>query len=278
MPRWKAAAIHLCISAVIAAFASALLVGVWYPPPYFNAGGAGKLLALVVGVDVCIGPLLTFLVFKPGKRGLKFDMTIIALLQIAALVYGVQTIVRSRPVFIVAAVDRFVLVDADQIAKTDLAEAREPQWRRLSWTGPTLVAAELPKDPDERDNLLFSAAAGGKDVQDFPKYYVPYQNAVSDLRKRAHPIAMLRKLNPAHNAAITKWLVSRNLPASQVMWLPIQARQGDLVMMMDAHSGNPLGALPLAAWASNPQTPPIKHDANPESEKLPPPASTTAKS
>ena len=64
MSRWKAALIHLCISAAIAAIVSALLLFVWYPPPYFHAGGAGELLVLVVGVDVTLGPLITFIVFK----------------------------------------------------------------------------------------------------------------------------------------------------------------------------------------------------------------------
>lgn len=251
MSRWKAAALHLCISVIVAAIASGLLLGIWYPSPYFHAGGAGKLLALVVGVDVCIGPLLTLLVFKAGKRGLKFDLTVIALLQAGALAYGFHTITSSRPVFMVAAVDRFVLVNADAISKTDLAKAKQPQWRHLSWSGPVLVAAELPKDPDARTNLLFTAAGGGKDVQDYPQYYVPYQRAVPGLLKRAHPITMLRQLNPNRNAEITNWLAARNLTESQVVWLPIQPRMGDLVMMMDVTSGKPLGALPLIAWASD---------------------------
>jgi hypothetical protein len=251
MSRWKAAGIHLCISLVIAGISSALLIGVWYPPPYFHAGGAGKLLALVVGVDISIGPLLTLLVFKAGKRGLKFDLTVIGLLQAAALAYGFHTITSSRPVFMVAAVDRFVLVDADQIASADLAEASQPLWRSLSWTGPVLVAAELPKDPHARDALLFGSLQKGKDVQDYPQYYVPYGRAVSGLLKRAHSIAELRELNPGRGATINRWLASKHLTENQVVWLPIQPRKGDLVMMMDATTGKPLGALPLIAWASD---------------------------
>lgn len=249
MSRWKSASIHLCISVVIAAIATALLLGVWYPPPYFRAGGAPRLLMLVVLVDVCIGPLLTLIVFKSGKPGLKFDLAVIALLQATALVYGFHVLVSSRPVFMVAAVDRFVLVDADQIAKADLAKASRPEWRHLSWTGPVLVAAELPKDPDARTDLLFRSVAGGKDVQDYPQYYVPYEKAAAGLMKHAHPIAMLRELNPGKNAMIDRWLAIHQRNATGVVWLPIQPRQGDLVMMLDAATGKPLGALPLIAWA-----------------------------
>lgn len=248
LSRWKAAGIHLCISVVVAAIATALLLGIWYPPPYFRAGGAPRLLMLVVLVDVCIGPLLTLIVFKSGKPGLKFDLAVIALLQATALVYGFHVLVSSRPVFMVAAVDRFVLVDADQIAKADLARASRPEWRHLSWTGPVLVAAELPKDPEARNDLLFGSLRAGKDVQDYPQYYVPYETAAPGLLKRAHSIAMLRELNSGRGKEITAWLARHKLAESQVVWLPIQPREGDLVMMMDAATGKPLGALPLIAW------------------------------
>jgi hypothetical protein len=61
---------------------------VWYPPPYFEVDGGWRILRILAGVDVVVGPLLTLILFKPGKPGLKFDMTCIALMQIGALVYG----------------------------------------------------------------------------------------------------------------------------------------------------------------------------------------------
>lgn len=248
LSRWKAASFHLCISVVVAAIASGLLLGVWYPPPYFHADGAGKLLALVVGVDVSIGPLLTLLVFKSGKRGLKFDLAVIAVLQLAALVYGFHVLVGSRPVFMVAAVDRFVLVSASDISSNDLAKAKRPEWRRLSWSGPVLVAAKLPQDPQQRNALMFSSLQGGKDIQDLPKYYVPFSSDASHLLKRAHPVAALRATHPGASDQISRWLHARHLTATQVVWLPIQARKWDMIMMMNADNGRPIGPIPLDPW------------------------------
>ena len=248
MSRWQAALLHLCISAVIAAMASALLMGVWYPPPYFHADGAGKLLALVVGVDVSIGPLLTLLVFKPGKRGLKFDLAVIGFLQAAALIYGFHALVDSRPVFMVAAVDRFVLVSANEISAADLARAPRPEWRHLSWTGPVLVGARLPEDPKQRDALMFSSLRGGKDIQDLPRYYVPYLSDAKQILKRARSVAALRALHPGAADEITRWLESRQLKESSVVWVPIQARKRDMVMMMNAGDAQPIGPIPLDPW------------------------------
>lgn len=248
MSRWKAAALHLSISIVVAAIASALLLGVWYPPPYFHAGGAGKLLALVVGVDVTIGPLLTLLVFKSGKRGLKFDLSVIGILQAVALVYGFHVLVNSRPVFMVAAVDRFVIVAAENVASSDLAKAPDPQWRHLSWTGPVLVGAVLPKDPEQREKLMFSTLKGGKDIQDLPQYYVPYASLAAKMASRAHPVTRLRMMHPDADREITRWLAAHHRTDAGVVWLPIQARRWDMAMMMDKATGQPIGPIPLDPW------------------------------
>ena len=68
---------------------------VWYPTPYFAIDGGWQVLRILAGVDVVLGPLLTFIVFKIGKPSLKFDMSCIILMQIGALIYGGMII---RPV------------------------------------------------------------------------------------------------------------------------------------------------------------------------------------
>jgi hypothetical protein len=249
MSRWKAAALHFCISILIAGIASGLLLGVWYPPPYFHAGGAAKLLILVVGVDISIGPLLTLFVFRSGKRGLKFDLAVIGILQAVALVYGFHVLVRSRPVFTVAAVDRFVIVAAEDIGPNDLAKASRPEWRHLSWTGPTLVGAALPIDEKKREALMFSSLKGGKDIQDLPERYVPYTKVAHAMLKRAYRLERLYKMHPHSADEISRWLAKRHLRDNDVVWLPIQARRWDMVMMMDAKTGEPMGPIPLDPWA-----------------------------
>src|ERR1700742_1955795 len=43
MSRWQGAGIHVGITVVVAILVGTLLFGVWYPPPYFGAGGADHL-------------------------------------------------------------------------------------------------------------------------------------------------------------------------------------------------------------------------------------------
>src|SRR5580765_81947 len=171
MTRFQAAAIHLGISVIIAALIGCLIYFVWYPHPYFQVAGGSTLMLLIMGVDIVIGPLLTFVVYKAGKKGLGFDLACIDVLQTAAFFYGLSVIALARPVFIVAALDRFFPFYANDLEDADLARATQPEFSTLSWTGPRLVGAMLPTDIKEKNDLTFSGIAG-KDLEKFPRYYV----------------------------------------------------------------------------------------------------------
>lgn len=224
-----------------------LLFGVWYPPPYFHAGGADELILLLVGVDLCIGPLLTWIVFKPGKRGLKFDLMMIGVVQGVALVYGLWVVLQSRPIFLVAAVDRFVLVAADEITDADLALGSEPRFSSRSWTGPRLVAVEMPADPVERSDLAFSAL-GGRDAQNLPKYFRDYSQAGRSLLVNAKPLQVLIKDRPEYSKEIEKWLTESKRTESSTVWVPIEARKADQVMILDAATAEPLKSFAIDPW------------------------------
>ena len=80
--RWQAFGGHLSFSLLLGLAVFALFRWVWYPDALFELGGAGKLMALVVGIDVVLGPLLTLIVFNPRKRSLIWDLAVILALQI----------------------------------------------------------------------------------------------------------------------------------------------------------------------------------------------------
>ena len=73
MTRWRAAGIHLLLSALLGVCVLALLFFVWYPGPLFRATGGEKLLLLIVGIDIVAGPLLTLCVYDAKKRLMKLE-------------------------------------------------------------------------------------------------------------------------------------------------------------------------------------------------------------
>lgn len=247
MSRWKASGIHLAISLAIALIVGTLLLIVWYPPPYFHGAGADELVLLLVGVDIGLGPLITLIIFRSGKKGLKFDLTVIAALQTVALVYGLWVVLGSRPVFLVAAVDRFTLVSANELDPEDLKKASKLEFQTLSWTGPRLVAAKLPTDAAEHNEILMSGL-GGKDIDKFPKYYVDYQQNVPALLIKAHSLESLRKAQPGSVSALDTYLKRAGLDDSGVVWLPLIARKQSMVMLLSRSTGQPLKALMIDPW------------------------------
>lgn len=250
MSRWRAGLIHLALSGLVAGAVLALLVGLWFPAPYFGAGGGKNLFMLLVGVDVVLGPLLTLLVFRPGKPGLKLDLAVIGLLQALALGYGVYTMALARPVFVVAVVDRFVAVAAGQIDPLDLLAAPQPQWRKLSWTGPQLVGAQRPDDSEARNELLFSALAG-KDIELFPRYYTFYEKVAPALLARAQGLDGLRNMHPASRHEIDAFVQRHGGSDKELAWVPLVANDTDIVMVLARPTGQPVGTLEMDPWLSD---------------------------
>lgn len=247
MSRWKAAGIHFSVSVLIGLVSATLIFGVWYPQPYIRAAGADELILLLLGVDVTLGPLLTLIVFRAGKRGLRFDMAVIVLAQICAYSYGMSVVVQARPVYVVAAIDRFNVVTASDLDAKDLAEATDARFRSLPWSGPRVVGVERPSAAEGHNDLLFSGL-GGKDIEQFPKYYVDYARAVPGLLKRAKTIAALKASHPQTAAPLDDWLRGNNRQEADVVCVPLKAKAGFLTALLDARSGAILDVLPFDPW------------------------------
>lgn len=247
MTRKKAFLTHLAVSACIGATVAVLILFLWYPDFYFKASGAEILMATLIFVDVVIGPALTLLLFKPGKPGLAFDMTVIFVLQVAALIYGLHVIVGSRPVFLVAAIDRFVVISANQVDLEEWPDNPSSPYRHLSLSGPDVVGLKLPEDVAERNRLTF-LEIGGRPSEAMPKLYVPYADAASMLIERAKPFSSLLQRTDSEAAVAQAWLNNSGFQADDVVWVPMQARKREMVMVMDLESSQPVAALPLNPW------------------------------
>ena len=64
---------HLTISFLIALLAVGVVFFVWYPAPLAKAVGVTHIFLMMLIIDVIVGPILGFLVYKQGKKNLKFD-------------------------------------------------------------------------------------------------------------------------------------------------------------------------------------------------------------
>ena len=247
MNRWKAATIHLSISVVLACGIAALLYFLWFPPPYFIAAGASGLIIVLMGVDIGLGPLLTLLVVNPNKprKLLKLDLSIIGVVQMIAFAYGIHVIAAARPVFVVAAVDRLVLVSADALTDADLAQGSQPAFRTRSWTGPVLVGAVPPKG-DGVMKIAEQALSNGKDIDRLPKFYLPYDMVIDKVMHHAKTPSQLKNATSHQRMQLEK--LQAEAGGRILMALPLQRGDHDYTAVISPKTRRPILILAIDPW------------------------------
>lgn len=71
---------HLFISCLIVLLVIGLVFFIWYPSPLATAVGVTHIFLMMLAIDVIVGPILGLLVYKEGKKTLKFDLGVIIVL------------------------------------------------------------------------------------------------------------------------------------------------------------------------------------------------------
>lgn len=240
--RLRAFVVHLAGSAVLALAGLALVYWVWYPAPLDRAIGVTHIFLLMLGVDVILGPLLTFAVFQRHKKSLKFDLSVIVLIQLAALAYGLFTVAQGRPAWLVFNVDRFDVVRAYEVDQRNLGSAR-PAFRTSSLTGPKWAVAKLPSDPTVQGRLLSESLAGGPDLPQRPEYYDELSTAIEMLQARAKPLDDLQAFNAKSELerVLARW------PQADA-WLPLMSNELPMVVLLQRSSGQVETIADLRPW------------------------------
>lgn len=230
----RVAGIHLLCSLGVATLAAVLVFVLWYPYPYRELSGGRELFLLVTAVDVVCGPLLTLVLWNTAKPRAELwrDMGLVVLIQLAALGYGLQTVWKARPLYLVLEVDRFKVISAPDLrdaALTGLSSGLQPRWHGA----PLTVAVRDPNDINERNDVLFESVRGGRDYAERPNFYIPYDgtNALKALR-RAKPLAVFLAKQPSQQDAAKSLATEKGADMTEWFYLPVIARQ-DWVAVID---------------------------------------------
>jgi hypothetical protein len=233
---------HFFLSCLLALITLVVVFVFWYPSPLASATGVTSVFLILLGVDVALGPLLTFLVAKEGKKSLRFDLAVIVVLQLAAFLYGMSVVAAGRPVWIVFSKDRFDLVQAYEIEQKNIEQA-EAQFQQPGWFGPKWIAARLPTDTDELNDLMFESVAGGADLPYRPELYVEYQSEIEAIEARSFPLAELSKVNPENEVqqVLARW-------PEATAYLPLMARKQEMTVLINKKSGKVITIVSLKPW------------------------------
>ena len=242
MSRSRAFLYHLGGTLVLLGLLTLAIRMVWFPEPYGEGLGLQRRLLLLWLLVLGAGPLLTLVLFRPGKPGLKFDLGIVALLQAAALAVSTWMVFQARPVFAVFAVDRFEVVQPGEVRFDGEVT---PEFAALPFAGPRFVVAEMPTDPEEKSDLLFLSLETGVDLHNLARYYRPYAAPhVETVLRRAKPLAPLLEQDASARREVLERL-DPDLRPEALSYVPVMTREAEMIAVLRPADGRVLAVVPV---------------------------------
>ena len=210
--RLRAAGVHLSLCLAVYAVAVFLIVTRWYPGFHFRVDGGWQGLRLMAAVDLVIGPLLTLVIFDPFKRRhlIAFDLTCIAIAQVAALTWGFYAIHSQRPVAVSWQGGLFHPVTAQplKIEKYDLAHLAE-----MSGERPPLVYVRKPQNGGEESRVAMQSLIGAVMSWEDPFFFTPFAAHWDEVAPKGRSLEAQRKAGAgeldafvaAHGGDASRW-------------------------------------------------------------------------
>ena len=247
--RLKASGIHLGISLCVAAAAALLVFGVWYPWPYREISGGRELFLIIVAVDVILGPLITLAIFdraRKGRRELAIDLSIIGVIQVAALLYGLWTVAVARPVHVVFEFDRLRVVHAVEIPE-ELVHRTPTGIEVEPWWGPTFIAVRPFSSEEERVSATLVAVKGIQ-LAARPDLWQPYEAARARIAAAARPVEDLKRQMPSEAPVLDAALRNSGRDPARTLYLPMISRKSAWTAFLDPQTLDVVGFAPVNSF------------------------------
>ena len=244
MTRWQAFGIHLGLSLAIFAALMALVVLVWYPDFFFVTDGGWQGVRIIVLVDLVLGPLLTLIVFRAGKPGLKLDLTLIGLFQGVCLIAGTYVVYAERPIALVYSDGQFnSMTRADLLANDvdpevlDQFPGRTPKWLMVA----------LPPDPEAQSIIRRQAMNAGRSTAFLADFYQPFDAAHPLVAGDEEPLTELAKQDDKYSNALGPFLTQQGYEAAALRFYPHAGRFNYLYLAFDRGTSEFVGLLETPA-------------------------------
>ena len=234
---------HLFLSLLVALTSAGVVFGLWYPAPYRQMLDVSHIYLLVLAVDVVCGPLLTLVLASPKKsrRERWLDFSLIGLIQLVALAYGMHSVWAARPVALVFEVDRLVVVTANEVQEDGLAKAL-PGFRQLPMAGVLKTGTRKPVNNEEFMRSVEQGLAG-LSLAAQPDWWQPWADSLPAMRQRAKPLAELLARKPRAAPALQDAARTAGHPVAELRYLPlVSSKTLDWVALLDEQ-------LDMVGWA-----------------------------
>ena len=242
--RLKAAGIHLLVSVIIALCGLYLVFGIWHPDPLQKAVGVTRIFLIMLGIDVVLGPLLTLIVASSKeKKTLKFDLSVIFIVQLAAYLYGMHSIAVSRPTYVAFDKIRFEIVQADSVLR-DSEKTILSEYQKNPWFSPQWVAGRPYKDFEEQNQRTFLELQQDISPAMQADLYQPIDGGTwREIKKTQHTLDELEKYNDTQQV---KQILATHPEADS--YQPLKAPAVDMAVLLDSKQEKIIAIVDLRPW------------------------------
>lgn len=239
--RLKAFGFHLLGSASLLTLVLGGFYLGWYRWPGWYLTGVRHIAVLVVSIDVALGPLLTLVVASPAKPGRELvrDIAVIIAVQLAALAYGSTTLWRGRPLYYAfSAANGLQLVQAVDLSSSEIALGRRDNPSLApTWHSPTRwVLALLPDSKPARQQAIQAMIASRADLVQMPRYYRPWNQGLSLLRKHLSLIRDQTTFTKTERQTLEAKMRRRGLAPDQKDTILLTGRGTPILAVLDPHT------------------------------------------
>jgi hypothetical protein len=238
--RLRAFGLHLLASFIALTLIFGSLYLGWYRWPGWYLADVSEVVLVMAGVDLVIGPLMTFVIANSNKprRALARDISMIAAVQLIALAYGGVSLWNGRPLYYAFSENVLQLVQAYDIDAKELSLARDqkaeliPHWYSL----PRWIWAPLPQDSEERGRIVTSAITGGDDVISMPRYYKRWELGLPMLRKQLKKVDEVAYFSGPEKKRLKARMQAAGYATDQSTTIPLTGRGKPLLAVFDPAS------------------------------------------
>ena len=240
----KASIIHLGLSILLVGLIIGSILFFFFPQLFIKISDFKEIAAIVISVDLILGPLLTFVVFQKNKKSLKFDLSVIGAIQLSALVYGAYALYQVHPVYITFNIDRFTIVSAKD-AEPEMAKFDEFKVSKL--TTAKLAFAKMPNDIEKQNEVTLRAAMGGGDLDHRVEYYESYEENIDKVLAKAIDPSLITSKAKIDNK-INRFINKHNGNIDNFVFLPINSAKKEAIIVLDKLSAKPVATINTDPW------------------------------
>jgi len=240
----KASFFHLCLSAIIIIILTSLIIYFWFPWNYLGITNFKSIMLLILCIDVILGPLITLFIYKPNKKSLRFDLSMIASIQVLALAYGLNALYETHPLYITYNHGAFNLVQANEV---NPSKAKYKEFNLSKLSSPKLAFAKMPTDPKEQTDIIIGVdLLGEPDIDKRTEYYEPYEKHLDTILKSS--LNETKIFKNENLTASSKAFLKKHGNKESFAYLPLKGVAGDAIIVLDKESSKVIATIKSNPW------------------------------